>query len=185
VAVLVEGISVIVRRDAIESKYSGGWEAFVADVPNATLCADDEIARVGFMSPTEVEAFIEHLEQGGLMFLDHGKGIHLAVADQQRGLTTECDWLEFGKLAFGAEGRVSACWLFEGPRIAAGMHLPGTSMELATPVGWKFKGSLSQKFGFVPTGQETDRLKFVRSEGDLDVFLYLDTGKEVFVGRNR
>ena len=56
-AVLVEGISVIVRRDAIESKYDGGWDTFVDNVPNATLCADDEIARVGFMGPADVEAF--------------------------------------------------------------------------------------------------------------------------------
>ena len=43
-AVLVEAISVIVRRNAIESKYRCGWKAFVDDVPNSTLCADDEIA---------------------------------------------------------------------------------------------------------------------------------------------
>jgi hypothetical protein len=34
-AVLVEGISVIVRRDAIERKLKGGWATFVGAVPNA------------------------------------------------------------------------------------------------------------------------------------------------------
>lgn len=44
-AVLVEAISVIVRRDAIRGKYPGGWQGFVAAVPNGTLCYDDDLAR--------------------------------------------------------------------------------------------------------------------------------------------
>lgn len=50
-AVLVEGISAVIRRKAIDAKLAGGWPRFVAEVPNATLCADDNLARVGFMSP--------------------------------------------------------------------------------------------------------------------------------------
>lgn len=182
-AVLVEGISVIVRRDAIEAKYRGGWKAFTAYVPNSTLCIDEELARVGFMVPSDVEAFVKHLESGGLRFLDAGKSVDLAIADQQRGLTMECNWLEFGHLGFGASGHVSACWFFEGPRIAAGMNLRGQPMNLATPSGWEFEGSLSHKFGFVPTGKENERLTFIRNEDGVDVFLDTDTGKEVFIGR--
>jgi len=47
-AVLVEAISVIVRRDAINRSYDGGWAGFLSHVPNNTLCADHELARVGF-----------------------------------------------------------------------------------------------------------------------------------------
>ena len=155
-AVLVEGISIIVRRDSIASTYRDGWRAFVDDVPNSTLCADDYITRVGFMGPPDVEAFVKHLERKGLRFLNGGKPVDLAIADQQRGLTMECDWLEFGKFGFGPSGKVSACWFFDDPRVAAGMHLRGSSMNLATPAGWEFEGSLSQKFGFVPTGKEGD-----------------------------
>jgi hypothetical protein len=39
-AVLVEAISVIIKRTAIDEKWPGGWEAFVRDVPNRTLCFD-------------------------------------------------------------------------------------------------------------------------------------------------
>lgn len=156
-AVLVEGISVIVRRDAIESKYRGGWSAFVDDVPNPTLCADDEVVRIGFMAPPDVGAYVQRLERNGLRFLDCGKPVDLAIADQQEGLTTECDWLEFGKLEFGTSGKVSACWFFDEPRMCAGLHFRA-SMTLATPPGWSFEGSLSQEFGFVPTGAESERL---------------------------
>jgi hypothetical protein len=68
-AVLVEGISVIVRRDAIGQRHADGWPGFLNTVPNETLCADDELARVGFMTPTEVEAYIHRLETRGLRFL--------------------------------------------------------------------------------------------------------------------
>jgi hypothetical protein len=46
-AVLCEGISVIVRRDAIDKDFDGGWSGFEALVPNSTLCTDGELARVG------------------------------------------------------------------------------------------------------------------------------------------
>jgi len=65
--VLIEGISVVVRASAILSKYAGGWPAFEALVPNRTLCADGELARVGFMVPEDARAFAERLAQGGLV----------------------------------------------------------------------------------------------------------------------
>ena len=153
-AVLVEGISVIVRRSAIDSEYAGGWPGFLSEVPNPTLCYDDDIVRIGFMEPSEVEAFVRHLERNGLRFLDEDTAIDIVVVDQQTGLTTGCDWLEFGKLNFGKEGKVSACWLYEGPRMGHGLHMRGTSMKLATPVGWEYEGSMSKKFWFIPGDQK-------------------------------
>jgi hypothetical protein len=48
-AVLIEGLSVVVRCASIEAKHPGGHTAFACEVPNGTLCADGELARVGFM----------------------------------------------------------------------------------------------------------------------------------------
>jgi hypothetical protein len=184
-AVLVEAISVITRRDAIDAKYPGGWPAFVEAAPNATLCYDADLARVGFMAPPDAEAFVNRLTQSGLVFLADSKARDIAVVDQQRGPTTECDWLEFAHLPAGeGGGKVSACWLLEGPRIAAGVHFPGKSIDLATPPGWTFEGSLSERVGFVPSEQAADRLQFLRKGDGVDVFLDRDTGKEVHVGRN-
>ncbi len=36
-AVLVEGLSAVARRDAIDERYEGGWDGFVSDVPNGML----------------------------------------------------------------------------------------------------------------------------------------------------
>ena len=150
-AVLVEAISVIVRRDAIRGKYPGGWQRFVATVPNGTLCYDDDLARVGFMSPPETESYIKRLTRQGLTFLSQGQAVDIAVADQQRGLNTPCDWLEFAHLSMGTDGQVAGCWLFEGPRFGFGTHLPGKSFSLATPPAWDYENSLSKEFTFIPS----------------------------------
>ena len=68
-AVLVEAISVIVRRDSVDRSLRGGWAAFVSGVPNATLCSDGQLARVGFMDPDAAGRFVTHLQSGGLDFL--------------------------------------------------------------------------------------------------------------------
>jgi len=150
-AVLVEGISVVVRRDSIERKVSGGHTRIRRLIPNATYCADDELVRVGFLVPDEVREFIDELKEVGLTFVDEGKCVDIAVCDQQRGLTNDCDWLEFCHLKT-EEGKVGAAWLYEGDRKAHGLHFSSTSMTLATPHGWEFKGSLSEKFAFIPDG---------------------------------
>jgi hypothetical protein len=184
-AVLIEAISVVVRRERIDKLFPGGWDGFVSAVPNRTLCADDEIVRVGFMTPQDTLAFIDRLIRGGLKFLDGGRAIDLAVIDQQGGATGECAWLEFGKLPFGdSGGEISVCWFFDGPRIAAGLHMHGTSLKVATPPGWEYEGSISQTAGFVPTGDKEKNLRFLRVEDGADVFLDLATGKAIVVGRS-
>ena len=88
-AVLVEALSVIVRREAIVRKDSGGWSAFVAAVSNPTFCADFELVRVGFMHPDDVGGFIRRLNARGLTFLDgHENAVDLVVIDQREGPTT-------------------------------------------------------------------------------------------------
>ncbi len=184
-AVLIEGISVVVRRDAIDERFPGGWDKFVSKVPNSTLCTDEELVRVGFMSPQDVQEFVVMLELHRLTFQQDGKAIHLAVVDQQRGPTIPADWLEFAKISFGDNGKkVAAAWLFEGPRIAAGVHLRAVEFNLATPNDWRFEESLSAKFGFVPNEDVQDRLEFVRRENGVNVFRDRATGKLVFQGGN-
>ncbi|PKN10498.1 MAG: hypothetical protein CVU72_00990, partial [Deltaproteobacteria bacterium HGW-Deltaproteobacteria-7] len=91
---LVEGISVIIKRDAIDKKYPGGWDGFVEDVPNKTLCEDDYIARVGFMTPLDVGEYITQLEGYGFQHMENGYAIDIVVVDQIRGLCVKCNWLE-------------------------------------------------------------------------------------------
>jgi len=50
---------------------------------------------------------------------------------------------------------------------------------------WAFEGSLSQKFGFQPTGAPEQRYRFLRNENGLAVYLDLETGTEVYAGRTK
>ena len=172
-AVLIEGISVVINADALLSAFSGDWEAFKTIVPNETLCADNELVRVGFMVPDDVQAFIEKLESYGLCFLKDEKAIDIVVADQQRGLSTECAWAEFGHVNIGSgKQRVSACRL-----------IGSTLNQTVTPPGWEYQDSLSASFGFVPTEHADKGLKYLRHENGLDVYLSSITGEEMYVGR--
>lgn len=146
-AVLVEALSVIVRRDSIDSYMTGGWSKFVDLVPNQTMCTDEELVRVGFMTPADVEDFVFQLERHGLQFhygdvktqIERGlrNSGDIVVIDQIRGPTTQCDWIEFG--AFTLEGedvKIPSCWLFKAPRLASGLHFKSKQMTIATPENW-------------------------------------------------
>ena len=172
-AVLIEATSVVILADALLKRFPGGWEAFKRIVPNKTLCADNEIVRVGFMSPQDVESFVKKLQGAGLEFLRDDDAIDIAVADQMRGLTSKCTWLEFGQIDMSGEGqRVAACWL-------VGRQLT----QVVTPPGWKFEGSLSSTFGFVPSEHAAKGMRYLRHENGLDVYINPITCKEIYVGR--
>jgi len=143
-AVLAEAISVVIRVDALFRAF-GDWNASERAVPNNSHCADGEIARVGFMTPVDVTAYVGSLATRGLVYLDNGTAIDLVVVDQQRGPMAPCEWVEFGQINLDGDlaKRVSAC------------RLRGSSVkQIVTPDGWRFEKSLSASFGFVPNGQE-------------------------------
>jgi hypothetical protein len=96
----------------------------------------------------------------------------IVVADQMRGFTVPCDWADFGRVELS------------GGQLVSVAQLKGTTCrQVFCPEGWKYEGSLSQQFGFVPAGQESKSLRFLRHENGLDVYLNVATGKEVYVGR--
>lgn len=184
-AVLAEAISVIVKGDSVKAKMLGGLDEFFRLVPNGTLCYDEELLRIGFMNPYDVEHFIGQLTERGLRFLEEGEAVDIAVVDQLRGPTTKVGWLEFGKLAFGGDPqkKVSLCWLFEGPRRGCGLHFIEKSMNVAMPTGWVYENSLSANFQFIQEEHLEENYLFLRHEDGLDVYLNKTTGEEVFISR--
>ena len=72
-AVLVEAISVVVRREAIDRSFASGWDGFISLAPNAALCTDHQLARVGFMDPDGAQRFVNDLQSRGLTFLSQTK----------------------------------------------------------------------------------------------------------------
>lgn len=138
-AVLIEGLSVVIRRSAIDGRFQGGWEAFLAQLPRATLCDDGEIARVGFTDSEDCEAFLRALTDAGLDYADEVNGMarDLAVVDQLAGITLPCEWLEVGSVELAAGG----------PRVAACRLVGSAVQELVMPRDWTYEGSLTARYG--------------------------------------
>jgi hypothetical protein len=111
--VLLEFISVVVRREAIDRLTPGGLREFIRHHANGpTTCADDELVRVGFMSPEDAKAFCDELTGVGMRFLEDGKACDMVVIDRLIGPTTPCDWIEFStKGSTGDRRKVCSGWL--------------------------------------------------------------------------
>ena len=147
-SVLCEAFSVIVKRESIEQFYSGGWDSFIKDIPNQTMCADEMIVRVGFFSPSEVESYIIALESKGLNYLKHERESDIAVVDQNDGIILTCDWLQFGKFKLdGHDCDISTCWIIDKENInIKGMNFKELKNNLATPHGWSPESYKQIKF---------------------------------------
>ena len=170
--VLVEAISVVVRRDAIERSYRGGWPGFVSAVPNKTLCMDAYLARVGFMNPIDVNGFLTTLAGSGLTIFDGtGSCVDLVVIDQRSGPTARCHWIEFFRVPFEA-GAVGAARL-KGDR----------GNKLACPEGWSYESPLSRTAEFFPGVEPGANHEFLGTENGLDVYRERTSGREVYIGR--
>ena len=175
-AVLAEAISVVIKLDKLLEAFEGNWPAFAATVPNATLCADTQLARVGFMRPEAAKDFVLSLEQRGLTYLNDGKAQDIVVVDQIRGPMSACGWIEFGQV--NLDGNPST-------RVAMCRLAGSTLTNIACPNDWTFAESLSATFGFVPTAQKDRSLRFLRRDNGLDVYFNPLTGQEVFVAAQK
>ncbi|HSL90376.1 MAG TPA: hypothetical protein VK870_13815 [Ignavibacteriaceae bacterium] len=173
-AILIEGISVVIRAKALSKKYPGGWEKFKENVPNQTLCADGELVRVGFMAPTDSEDYIHSLEAIGLVYLKKDVPQDIIVIDQQSGPTKNCSWIEFGKIELdnNPEKQISASWL-KGSEIE----------EVVMPENWKYEDSLSAKYTFIRAEDINGRMIRFKKEDGIETYYDLKTGKTSYVGR--
>jgi hypothetical protein len=165
-SVLVEAHSVIVRLAALRDKYPGGVDAYRENCPNSTFCADEHLARIGFMMPDDVRGFVESLTRRGLVGLRGGEAIDIVIVDQFHGPTDRCSWIEGGRHPEG-HGEV---WL-------AGTE-PG---EFVAPEGWTI--GQSQRMNFVALENIAEVHFPLGTDDGLEVVLDLKTGQERYIGR--
>jgi hypothetical protein len=173
-AVLVEANSVIVRVAAIHEKLQGGMEAFRRLVPNKTFCSDNELARVGFMTPQDVRTFEERLQQHGLIYWENGRAVDFVFANQIEGLTAHSTWAEYGRVPLGGNSAhiVGACRLTGSQQI-----------QVFTPEGWQFEGSMSQNSRYLPEGETNGAPVYIGRQDRVDVYFDPKQGKQVYMGR--
>jgi tetratricopeptide (TPR) repeat protein len=158
-AVLVEGISVIARRDRLDELFPGGSEQYIADCPNATACADNYLVRIGFMGPDGVRGLVRRLESLGFVHLDaEGNAQDLVVVDQLRGSMSKCDWIEYGQVEIG------------GNRVAIARLAGDPAARMIAPPGWTYEESLTHKHRFVPLEQANSSLKFLHYKDGMHIY---------------
>jgi hypothetical protein len=169
--VLLEGISVVVRLEAIQERYAGFWPRFVAEVPNRTICTDGEIASVGFMDTRDAVAFVKALAERGLVPERDGLAIDCATVEQESGPDLPCPWLEIARAEF------------EGETVVVGRLVSGKSTRTVARENWSPQRSLSRTGGKMLTSEFLKHFEFVRHEGPVDAFRNRATGQIVYVGR--
>ena len=170
-AVLIEAISVVVLRTAINRFYVGGWSAFVDDCPNETLCFDDYLARVGFMAPADADAFVTRLANRGIPSNANSQACNFLVVDQVKGPTRSCPWI-----------RVMV-YEHDDIKIVCAALANAKDTRLVVPEGWEYDASIS-KFGRrFEKGHLDDTVKFLGREDGVDLYLDLITGKPAGAAR--
>ncbi|MEZ5126808.1 MAG: hypothetical protein R2826_11310 [Thermoleophilia bacterium] len=183
-AVLVEGISVVVRRDAIDERHDGGLPAFTEAVPSVLFAADDYIAVVGFQAPEEAEAYCVTLAEAGINFGDEDDDdvpTDVAVVDQFEGILTDTDWLECARFDFDEQGHeITVCWFITGEHLHGEIDLPGEELDVAVPAGWEYEHSLSAAARYIPEDEAAERLEFLRHDpAGYDIYRDRETGEEL------
>lgn len=162
-AIALEAFSVVVRQEGIERL--GGIAELEKLVPNSTFCHDDDLARCAFMDRGDAVEFIDALYLRGLETGDAAEPDVVLVTAFDKTMKPHCDWLQVQAYKKGTIG-----WL------------SGTNPEfIAAPRGWN--PELDSDLERMSTEEAARRLKFLRREENVEVFLDRDSGRELYVGR--
>lgn len=186
-AVLIEANSVVVRVDAIQRTYEHGVWDFRREVPNRTFCTDGVLARASFMTPTDVEHFVNALAVRGLRFRRRHAQRDVVVVDQERGDISPCTWLAVHQLPFeNGHITVAACTDSATSGACAVDASPGVivadGQQVAVPAHWQYASSLSAS-GIPMTRDEVDaRLQVLDDADGLCTCFDAKSGRIVYIG---
>jgi tetratricopeptide (TPR) repeat protein len=159
-AVPIEGFSVVAQKDRIKPFLDSG----TVEAPNATALCDKEIWRCCFMEETDAVKFMETLSALGLNVSQGPDSDVVLVSELDRSVSPYCEWLVTGNwekavIAWKAGTRPDSVSAREGwdPKVGSGLV---------------FYDRKSQ-----------DGLEFLRLQGNIEVYLNKETGKEVYLAR--
>jgi hypothetical protein len=144
-AVLVEGVCLLLRCEAVERHYPGGVKALAAADVAEAVCADDDLMALTFDDSDAAEDFLAELEEYGLRHLVHDMAADAVLADPFVGPVSPCGWAEYGQATVESDPnkRVALC------------AMPGTDMSrLCVPKGWRFRGSRSEALALAEENPE-------------------------------
>jgi hypothetical protein len=89
----LEFINLIIRKSTLESKYQGGIEKFIKDVPNKSFREDDKLVRFGCMNGADIEKFIDLILERGLEYREK-ETVDFVIINSYSGTSWDVKWLE-------------------------------------------------------------------------------------------
>lgn len=159
-AIPIEGYCVVAQKERIEHFLIDGS----INVPNATELADDHIWRCAFMAKEDADRFVASLESLGLNVSKGPDSDVVVVQEFDESIQPYCEWLQTAPWEKAIIG-----WMV------------GTELRTVTARdGWDPKVGSGLQFHDKST---MNNLEFLRLEGNIEVHLNKDTGKEVFLSR--
>ena len=148
-AILIENLSVVVRKDVFEKKFPKDLSEFdrtLGGFPPNEIFTDDELACISYEFPEDVKSFIDLLESIGLTFLKNNQSVDFVVVDAISGLLSPTKWLKFDRVSIGVSSyKIGICWFCDGSLEAAGDSAIPEIADIHTPKHWGYYGSSSQR----------------------------------------
>ena len=166
-AVIIDGFCVITRRDAIERKFPGGWDAFLEFVPTRQICWDQDIVRATFMRAEDATEFLNRMIGQHLEFMRGDECIDISIISQAGSLKRNTPWLTLATLnhpRIGGEVRTASM-------------VGSADTGVAAPEGWRYEKSL-----YANLMVDLKDLKYLRRDGNVDVYWHPDRKEEIYVG---
>jgi hypothetical protein len=146
-AVLVEGVCLLLRCDAVARLYPGGLAALADACTASAVCADEDLMALTFEDSAAAEDYLAELEQLGFRHLVNDMAVDAVLADPHLGPISPCGWAEYGQATIDSDPnkRVALC------------AMPGAeATELCVPRGWRFQGSLSEALALADDDDDDD-----------------------------
>jgi hypothetical protein len=134
VAIALEFLSVIIRKESLECKYPGGINAFVRqNLPN--FLEDSHLIRVGFMSTRDADELVSMLVKAGFVSSDEPSSDLAIVSKWEQ---PNCPWLTIGE-----HDGFTACWLANEP--------PGDLVEIVLDLLIRMPREVYARIGEIAT----------------------------------
>ncbi len=92
-AVIIEGCTIVVQREAIPGSVAGGWDGFQERVSGPRRCLDPELVVLYVADLKQAEAVATALSLNGLIRNRNGMAIDFVVVDQLCGPRFWAPWL--------------------------------------------------------------------------------------------
>jgi hypothetical protein len=166
-SVLIEALTLVIRRFDLDIRYPGGTEAFLQHAleltePPRFICGEDaHLVNLSFSSPEHMMECLKLLTYHGFLDVDDGQVVDMAYVDQHHGPTMPCHWLEWRRHPEG----FTYAWL-------AGTE-PG---DMAVDEGWTPERSRGMERFDVR--DEPGRMLRLAEDDGVEIWLDLFTGSQ-------